>query len=42
MKPIKKTKKHRYCEYCDRYIPSQYNFNEHKKICKNINPSLRG
>ena len=30
-------KKHyRYCKYCDRIIPSGYDLNEHKQICKNI------
>lgn len=38
----KKTKKYRYCKYCDRTIPSEYNLHEHIKICKNIDPSLRG
>lgn len=41
MKP-KKTKKYRYCKYCDRKIPPQYDLSEHIKICKNINPSLKG
>lgn len=44
MKPIKETKKYkkyRYCKYCDRTIPNEYDFNEHKKICKNIDPILR-
>lgn len=41
MKPIKKTKKYRYCKYCDRAVPFGYNLNEHIKICKNIDPSLR-
>ena len=41
MERNKKNKKYRYCKYCDRTVPIEYNLSEHKKICKNIDPSLR-
>jgi len=31
-----KKSKYRMCPYCGRYVPADYNFNEHKKICKNV------
>ncbi len=35
---IKKPKrKYRECPYCGRHIPIDYNFNEHKKLCKAFN-----
>lgn len=32
---VKKTV-YRLCPYCNRVIPSQYDFYEHKRICKNV------
>jgi len=28
--------KYRKCPHCKRTVPASYNFNEHKKICKNV------
>lgn len=35
-----KTNKYRECPYCKRKVPPQYNFNEHKGMCKKINNKL--
>ena len=38
-----KTKKQEYrlCPYCRRTIPPQYDFNGHKKICRNVNKEIK-
>jgi len=37
-----KTKKqYRVCPYCNRHIPSDYNFSEHKRICKSVDSTFR-
>lgn len=38
----KKKLKHRECPYCNRVVPSDYNFNEHKKLCKRVDKYTRG
>ena len=35
-------KGYRICPYCQRYIPTEYSFAEHKKLCKNVHPLVRG
>ena len=43
MKDKKKKKpKYRECPYCKRIVPSEYDFAEHKKLCKNVDPECRG
>ena len=32
---------YRLCSYCGRIIPPQYDFNEHKKLCKNVDKAIR-
>lgn len=31
----------RICPYCKRYVPSEYDFDEHKELCKDINKDMR-
>ena len=40
---IKKEEKlgNRQCPYCKRIVPTEYDFNEHKRICKNVHENWR-
>lgn len=41
MKTKAKKTIYRLCPYCKRVIPPQYNFNGHKKLCKNVDKEIR-
>jgi len=32
---------YRYCKYCDRTVPSDYDLQEHKRICKDVDDCLK-
>ncbi len=36
-----KKQEYRLCSYCKRIIPPQYDFEEHKELCRNVNKETK-